>query len=67
MRKFTYPQNPNNQRGLVRGVVVHDEMDVEPVRHGSLDLVEELAEFGGTVTSVAISRAANSEVVPCLL
>ena len=33
-----------DQRGLVRGVVVHDEMDVKTVRDRGLDLVEELAE-----------------------
>lgn len=57
---------------LVRGVVVHDEMDIETARDGSLDLVEELAELCGTVTgiafaddlAVAMSSAAKSEVVP---
>lgn len=65
-----------DQWGLVRGIVIHDEMDVELARHGGLDLVQELAELGGTVPSVALaddpsdpqmSRAANSDVVPCLL
>ena len=39
----------------MRGVIVHDEMDVEVARHGGLDLVEELAEFGGTVASIALA------------
>lgn len=34
-----------DQRGLVRGVVMHGEMDVALARHG-LHLVQELAELG---------------------
>src|SRR5581483_12312856 len=44
-----------DQRGLVRGVVVHDEMDIETARDGGLDLVEELAELGGTVAGKAFA------------
>lgn len=44
-----------DQRGFVGGVVVHDEMDVELARHSGLDLVQELAELGGTVPSVALA------------
>src|SRR5262245_6014179 len=44
-----------DQRGLVRGVVVHDEMDVETVRDRGLDLVEELAELCGTMTGIAFA------------
>lgn len=44
-----------DQWGLVRGIVIHDEMDVELARHGGLDLVQELAELGGTVPSVALA------------
>ena len=36
-------------------VVVHDEMDVEFAWHGGLDLVEELAELGGSVASIALA------------
>jgi len=39
----------------MRSVIVHDEMDVEFARHGGLDLVEELAELGSTVASVALA------------
>lgn len=39
----------------MRGVIVHDEMDVEFARHSGLDLVEELTEFGSTVTSLALA------------
>ena len=31
---------------LVGGVVVHDDMDVEPVRDPSVDLFEEVQELG---------------------
>ena len=43
-----FSQPSLDQRGLVRGVVVYDEMDVDFARHGGLDLVEELEEFGST-------------------
>ena len=52
-RPFSQPFS--DQGGLVRGVIVHDEMDVESTRHGSLDLVEELAELGSTVASIALA------------
>ena len=38
---------------LVSGVVVHDDMTVEVIGHGLLDLVEELAEFRAAVAAVA--------------
>ena len=58
---------------LVGGVVVHDDMDSEPLRDLSVDLFEELQELDRPVTLVAFaddkpeatSSAANSVVVPC--
>src|ERR1700730_18076629 len=44
-----------DQRCLVRGVVVHDEMDVEIARDGRLDLVEELAELGGAMAAITLA------------
>ena len=44
-----------DQRGLVRGVVVHDEMDLETAWDGGLNLVEELAELGGAVAGIAFA------------
>ena len=35
----------SDQRGLMRPVVVHDQMDVEVPRHGGVDRVEELPEL----------------------
>jgi len=52
-RPFSQPSP--DQRGLVCSVVIHDEMDIEFSWHGGLDLVEELAELGGTVASVALA------------
>jgi hypothetical protein len=57
---------------LVGNVIVHDEIDVEFGRHCGLDLIQELAELGGAMATVALadnlagatSRAANNEVVP---
>lgn len=59
---------------LVGGVVAHDDMDVEPFGDPSVDLFEEVQELGGAMAPVALadekpdatSRAANSDVVPCL-
>lgn len=42
--------------GLVGGVVVHDEMNVEIGGHVGLDLVEELAELAGAVLRVAAAE-----------
>src|SRR6516225_6346025 len=44
-----------DQRSLVGGVVVHDEMDIEIARDGGLDLVEELAKLGGAVAGEAFA------------
>ncbi len=57
--------------GLVGGVVVHDDVDVEAVRNIAVDHLEEVEELLGPVASVADDRAggdaANSEVVPLRL
>ena len=58
---------------LVGGVVIHDDMDIEPFRDFRIDLLEELQELDRPVTLVAFaddnpeatSSAANSVVVPC--
>src|SRR5258708_22712052 len=44
-----------DQRCLVGGVIVHDEMDVEAAWHCRLDLVQELAELSGTMAPVALA------------
>src|SRR5262245_9383462 len=41
--------------GLVGGVVVHDDMDIEPFRDLSIDLFEEVQELGGPVALVAFA------------
>src|SRR5260364_34086 len=46
---------PDNRR-LMGGVVIHDEIDVEFARHGSFDLVDEPAELSSTVPSVAFAN-----------
>ena len=59
--------------GFVGGIVIHDDMDIEPFGDLSINLFEEVQELGCPVTLVAfaddepraISSAANSEVVPC--
>ena len=55
---------------LVGGVVIHDDMDSEPLRDLSVNLFEELQELDRPMALVAfaneaISSAANSVVVPC--
>src|SRR5438552_18586317 len=47
---------PANDRRLVRGVVVDDEVDVKVLGHGGLNGVEELAELGRPVTAMALSN-----------
>jgi hypothetical protein len=50
----------------VGGIVIHDDVDIEPFGDVSVDLFEEVQELGGPVTNPeATSSAANSEVVPC--
>lgn len=60
-RPFSHPSL--DQCGLMRGVIVHDEMDVEFARHSGLDLVEELTEFGSTVTSLALADGSSGRNV----
>ena len=40
---------------LVGGVVIHDDMDIEPCRDLSIDLFEEVQELGRPVTLVAFA------------
>lgn len=55
-----------DQLGLVRGVVVHDEMDIEVGWDVGLDLVEELAELNGTMTREAFpDHLAGGDVEGC--
>ena len=54
-----------DQWGFVRGVVVHDEMDIETARDGGLDLVEELAELCGAVTGIAFADDLARRDVEC--
>lgn len=62
----------SDQRGFVGRVIVHDDVDVEIGRHLRVDLLEEVEKLCGAMPLVAftdanpdaISRAANSEVVP---
>src|ERR1700726_1514133 len=44
-----------DQRRLVRGVVVPDEMNIEALGDIGLDLVEELSELGRPVTAITLS------------
>src|ERR1700684_4184500 len=41
--------------GLVRGIVVPDQMHVEVAWDVCFDLIEEVAKLGGTVTRVALA------------
>jgi len=45
-----------DQRRLVRGVIVHDQMNIEFGWYADFDLVEELAELGGAVAPVALAN-----------
>ncbi len=52
-RPFSKPAA--DQRGLVRGTVFHDEMDIETAWDGGLNLIEELAELGGAVAGITFA------------
>src|SRR5215510_13925242 len=41
--------------GLVGGIVIHDDMDIEPFRDVRIDLFEEVQELGRPVTLVAFA------------
>lgn len=63
-----------NARGLVRAVVVENQVHVQLRGHGGVDGVEELAELEGPMAPMQLadnlpaplwaSKAANSDVVP---
>ena len=42
-------------RRLVSGIVIHDDMDIEPFGDLSIDLFEEVQELGRPVTLVAFA------------
>ncbi len=41
--------------GFVGGIVIHDDMDIEPFRDLSIDFLEEVQELGRSVTFVAFA------------
>src|SRR5207245_5468707 len=45
-----------DQRRLVGGVIVPDEMDLETLGDIGLDLIEELAKLGRPMTAIALSN-----------
>src|SRR5437867_2134507 len=49
-----------DQLGLVGGIIVYDEVDVEVVRHGILDPIEETAELRRTMPRIAFADDAAS-------
>jgi hypothetical protein len=57
-------------RRLVGRIIVHHQMHVRPIGHFGVDPLQEVEEFSGPVTLVAMtddrsmSSAANSDVVP---
>ena len=72
MEPRTLGEPAADERGLVRAVVVQNQVDVEVCRHGGVDRVQELAELDGAMAArispmtlpVFTSSAANSVVVP---
>ena len=46
------PRQPSlDRRGLVGGVVVHDDVDVQPLGDAPVDLLQEVEELPGPVAS----------------
>jgi hypothetical protein len=44
-----------DERGFVRGVIVHGKVNVEVARHSGLDLVKELTELRGAVAPISLA------------
>src|SRR3954454_8430872 len=61
----TLRQPVADQRGLVRGIVVPDQMHVEIMRHADLDLIEELAEFLCPMTWIALADHCAGGDIEC--
>jgi hypothetical protein len=53
---WPFHQPSLDQRRLVRGVIIHDQVNVELGRHACFDLVEELAELSGAVAPIALAN-----------
>ena len=50
------PRQPGlDRRGLVSGVVVHDDVEVQPLRGTPVDLLQEVEELPGPVAPVALA------------
>src|SRR6202048_4174791 len=54
-----------DQLGLVGAGIVHDEVDLEIIRHRSLNLVEETAELNGSVPGEAAADDGAELDVQC--
>ena len=56
----------SDRRGLVSGVVVHDDVDVQPLRDTPVDLLQEVEELPGPVAPVALADdAARGDIEGC--
>lgn len=63
-RAFGKPITDN--LGLVRGVIVHDDVDVEIARYGIFDTVKELSEFCRAVPGIAfVDDLAGCDIECC--
>ena len=72
MEAGAFRQPAPNQRGLVRAIVVQDQMHRQVGGDRDVDRVEELPELDAAMASMelpddraGLSSAANNEVVPC--
>ena len=61
------PRQPSlDRRGLVGGVVVHDDVEVQPLGDAPVDLLQEVEELPGPVASVALADdAARGDIEGC--
>jgi hypothetical protein len=67
------PRQPGFDRGgIMRGVIVHDDVNVESIGDAGVYLLEKVQKLGGPMALIAfadndpeaLSRVANNEVVP---
>ncbi|CAM5785255.1 hypothetical protein CCAE64S_01527 [Castellaniella caeni] len=45
-----------NRRRLMRAVIIHDQMDIEVLRHALFDGMQKAQEFGCTVTLLGLAN-----------
>src|SRR5262245_31024682 len=61
MKARPLAQPASDERRLVSGIVVEDQMDVELRRHGLIDCVKELPKLHGAMAAVTAARSVSTD------